>query len=330
MPPKFRKRPREDEVEDDEDSLGDKKISESELLRTKLAMVREDQKLRARGAGVDASSLSLGNLQRAEEQRIELQKSAAAAEVAAKCSALLSLGSFEKSEVGALSTGRGKSGEELEDPKMVAYVEERLRLLRQQESEVTSGGKLSGKVNSGESQLLLDASSESIAAKRDDKKEEEKEDEVEYLQNPSKMYAIPAHLDVSDRGGGGGGGGGRKRNDADVGAGGVMLGGTGIAEIALPEKDKHDLERKTLEAVNKLMAERNAADEERRRRQEINAGGLTSYGSVSSNFDHHRRQWISNERSSGSGGRGVKPGQATDNKIVSLFKKREREGISNR
>jgi len=122
------------------------------------------------------------------------------------------------------------------------------------------------------------------------------------------------------------------------------LGGTGIAEIALPEKDKSDLERKTIEAVHKLMAERSALDEENKRRradlgigggggggrlQEPSAGGV-SYGSISSNFDQHRREWISNERSSGNSGRGVKPGQASDDKLFLLFKKREREGVSNR
>ena len=334
MPPKFRKRPREEEIDEQGDSLGvnesEKAQSDDQQLRSKLALVREEQKLRARGAGVDASTLSLGNTQRAEEQRIELQKTAAAAVVAANSSALLSLGSFEKSDVGALSTGRGKSGEELEDPKMVAFVEERLRMLRKQESEVASAGRKRGDKNEDEDQQL-DLTSESVASTRVNKEEE-------YLQDPSKMYAIPAHLDASAdvrRGGGGQ----KKRNDADVGAGGVMLGGTGIAEIALPEKEKSDLERKTIEAVHKLMAERSAADEEKRRRadqsggggrlREPSAGGVT-YGSISSNFDQHRREWISNERSSGNSGRGVKPGQASDDKLFSLFKKREREGVSNR
>jgi hypothetical protein len=377
MPPKFRKRPREEEEEDvlKEDIT----TNTSSTIRSKLQQVREDQKFRERGAGVNANTLSLGNIKQGEEEEdtIELLQKSTTTIIPletksphSRTNELLNLSSFEKSTVGALSTNRNKSGEELEDPKMVAFVEERLRLLREQErSSITTitdriptihstniVSSLDKKVlqqQQGIYSTVIDNLDDGNNLKgiettlQTNRITEEVVIEAEaYLQNPSKLYEIPNHLHVSSITGF------KKRNDADVGAGGVMLGGTGIAEIALPESEKNRIKQETIQAVNKLMTEKSIAEETRRKVREGELGigisggggsdrglngGLITYGSISSNFDQHRRDWITNERASGHGhsgnyntSKGVKMGKASDDKAFSLYKKREREGMSNK
>jgi hypothetical protein len=379
MPPKFRKRPREEEEEDvlKEDIT----TNNSSTIRSKLQQVREDQKFRERGAGVNANTLSLGNIKQGEEEEedtIELLQKSTTTIIPletksphSRSNELLNLSSFEKSTVGALSTNRSKSGEELEDPKMVAFVEERLRLLREQErSSITT---ITDRIPTIHSTNIVSSLDKKVLQQQqgiystvidnlDDGNnlkgiettlqtnriaEEVAEAEAEaYLQNPSKLYEIPNHLHVSSITGF------KKRNDADVGAGGVMLGGTGIAEIALPESEKNRIKQETIQAVNKLMTEKSIAEETRRKVREGELGigisggggsdrglngGLINYGSISSNFDQHRREWITNERASGHGhsgnyntSKGVKMGKASDDKAFSLYKKREREGMSNK
>ena len=57
------------------------------------------------------------------------------------------------------------------------------------------------------------------------------------MADPSRLYELPANLRVRATGAGAGAGSSAD-GDADVGSGGVMLGGTGIAEVLLPEAER--------------------------------------------------------------------------------------------
>ncbi|RYG51592.1 hypothetical protein EON67_03045 [archaeon] len=92
--------------------------------------------------------------------------------------------------------------------------------------------------------------------------------------------------------------------DGDVGEGGMMLAGTGIAEVALPTEEKLRNIEET-ERLRQQMLERRAA----RAAEMADDGGLPharyTSGSITANYTMHRREFAMNMKVCASAVRGV-------------------------
>jgi hypothetical protein len=259
MPPKqFRKRGRSNSSDDD-----DAGAPAVDLAR--IRELREDQRLRGRAGGIDAAkALTLAPA--------DVPPSSSAGAGAAEAPAAASegpgggLGKFAAARtraggndgaggggaVGGSGAGDGDGGE---DPLLLAFIEERMR-------GVGADGAAAG--GAGGDRALASSSSSSSSSSSGPLTAEA------MLLHPERLYELPENLRAppkvgaaaagasaaaraADPGGGSRAGG---RSDADVGTGGVMLGGIGIAEVTLPDAEKERNARDTERLREMLMAKR--------------------------------------------------------------------------
>jgi len=106
------------------------------------------------------------------------------------------------------------------------------------------------------------------------------------IQAPEKLYTVPEHLRVP----------GRTstqlaltEKDSGTGTGGMILGGTGIAEVSVPSSWKSRAEAETEEAKAKLLE----------RKARIGYATIAAGGSLSVNFNAQRREYAIAQREEG-------------------------------
>ena len=118
---------------------------------------------------------------------------------------------------------------------------------------------------------------------------------ADILASPASLYALPEHLRVARSRGGEAG--------AGTGTGGMMLGGTGIAEVAVPDAWKARTAVETDRAREAMLARRDAKGGG----GGGGGGGAALGGSVSVNFNEQRRERAIEQRGGGGGGGEARP-----------------------
>lgn len=287
----LRKRPRDDE--DGSSGHAQKRRAlpsessdeEEHVDLTRIRELRAEQKLRGRSLGVDSTAMlsaepvDVGG--RAAAVAGPQPASAAAAVAAAAVesfglSAADSLASGQFNNFSAAGSSAGPAA--TESAGMQAFIEKRLRELKGGSSKDGSSPAASTGGAHDSWQQSGNGGGDNIA---------------EMLADPSKLYTIPEHLVPRAP---------LRSGPEDVGAGGMMLGGTGITEVALPEEFKRKNVEETERAAVAMLARRAAGGRGYHAGEDGAGGGggdggpaipstvRFSGGSITANYNQHRKE----------------------------------------
>lgn len=301
MPARKNVRKREADSESDDDG--------QHIDLAKVRELREEQKYRSKAAGIDSVAA-------AKSAPTSAAVAVESAEPKAVTTTTIETGIIAGGLAGHFSSGGmiGESIDTSEDPLMLQYVEDKLKELQEAQAAAAAApdnragwAKAAGLTSLAKPTNVGDFGFPGAGGPSGGNRDSVRPEEI--LENPDKLYELPEHLRYKA---------GKRREDADVGSGGQMLGGTGIAEVLLPEEFREKNTKETEMLRGQILAKRArmAADASGTRGPAMGpalpssgdgdlddadggggggagAGGGARYltGSYTANYSHHRREF---------------------------------------
>lgn len=171
-----------------------------------------------------------------------------------------------------------KLNEEI-DPLMAEYIESRLKELLGKDAQKNREVEDSDADPDTEDPWLVEARKGQGGSKSED---------IET--DPSKIYSAPAYLRAKVK---------QKATDVQdsaTGTGGIILGGTGIAEVTLPEQIRKEAELMAQRAYQEVIAARkDNGDAAEMKGHQTSDVAMRRGGSYSSNFEYHNNEYFASQ-----------------------------------
>ena len=325
--PNIRKRPRQRDTSDDDEDNTNNDNTNNEKLQTIL----EDQKYRSMkyNTGINSENINLiekpiskkdttSNLTLLSTDSSTTTVPLSTQSTSSTSSTITKASLFSNFDVRNTTTGNNLPDTE-EDPLLKKYIEDKLQEYHNTNKKSSTASTLSSTTLSSQSGATSSSSSSSSAAPLLPNDQVTIQD---IMTNPNKLYELPQHLQRSKDGSltlkSLGLSSITTRNEnGDVGTGGIILGGTGIAEVILPDKYKEKNQQETERLKELLIAKKqrnatiyqqsqlnNQTNESNSTNETTNISTIGSdnnrvvVGSYTANYSHHRKEFAISQRES--------------------------------